>query len=172
MKVLLWKSIEKLGNLGQVVEVKSGYARNFLFPRRLASEDTVSQRRGLEIARRKQEHLEVKHAADAVQLAAALEKMSVSLEVNTTDDGTLYGSVTPTMIADSLKEQGATIEPKQVEIDEPIKQVGYYEVTLSLHKDVKPKLKVWVVSANPPPEGGEKKQGEAAKAEPDAASAG
>lgn len=149
MKVLLWKSIEKLGGLGEVVDVKSGYARNYLFPRRLASEDTPSQRRGLDIARRRQEKLEVKHAQDAVALAAALEKMSVSLEVNTTEDGTLYGSVTPTMVADALKEQGATIEPKQVEIDEPIKQVGYYEVTLNLHKDVKPKLKVWVVSANP-----------------------
>lgn len=149
MKVLLWKSIEKLGTLGDVVEVKPGYARNFLFPKRMATVDTSSQRRALGIARRKHEMLEVKMADDARQLATALEKISISLEVNTTEDGTLYGSVTPTMIADALNEEGAKIEPRTIEIEDAIKQVGYYEVTLSLHKDVKPKLKVWVVSANP-----------------------
>lgn len=149
MKVLLWTSIEKLGTLGDVVEVKPGYARNFLFPKRMATVDTSSQRRALGIARRKHEKLEVKMADDARQLATALGKISVSLEVNTTEDGTLYGSVTPTMIADALNEEGAKIEPKTIEIEDAIKQVGYYEVTLNLHKDVKPKLKVWVVSANP-----------------------
>jgi large subunit ribosomal protein L9 len=151
MKVLLWKSIEKLGNLGQVVEVKPGYARNYLFPQRLATPDTPRQHQALSIARRKQELLERKMAESAQALAAALEKFSVSLEVNTTEDGTLYGSVTPTMIADALREQGARVEPKAIQIDDPIKQVGYYEVLVNLHRDVKPKLKVWVVSANPEP---------------------
>ncbi len=74
MKVLLWKSIEKLGTLGDVVEVKPGYARNFLFPKRMATVDTSSQRRALGIARRKHEMLEVKMADDARQLATALER--------------------------------------------------------------------------------------------------
>jgi large subunit ribosomal protein L9 len=146
---MLWKTIEKLGELGEVVEVKPGFARNYLLPRRLASADTPSQRQALKFARRKQEKLELKQADDAKTLRAALEKISVSLEVNTTEDGKLYGSVTPTMISEALAEQGAKVEPKEIEIGDAIKQVGYYEVTVALHRDVKPKLKVWVVSANP-----------------------
>lgn len=151
MKVLLWEFIDKLGNIGDVVTVKPGYARNFLFPKGWATKDSPTQRAALQVAKRKKEQQEVKRASDARSRAEAIEKISISLEVNTTEDGSLYGSVTPTMIAAALREKGAAVEPKAIEIEEPIKQVGLYEVTVNLHREVKPKLKVWVVSVNPAP---------------------
>lgn len=149
MKILLWEFIDKLGAIGDVVTVKPGYARNYLFPKGWATLDSPSQRKALQVSKRKKEQQEVKRASDARSRAEAIEKISISLEVNTTEDGSLYGSVTPTMIADALREKGAVVEPKAIEIDEPIKQVGLYEVSINLHREVKPKLKVWVVSVNP-----------------------
>jgi large subunit ribosomal protein L9 len=70
--------------------------------------------------------------------------------VNTNEEGHLYGSVTPTMIAEALKDQQLKVEPKSIEIAEPIKQVGTFEVVVNLHREVKPKLKVWVLSTKAP----------------------
>ena len=71
---------------------------------------------------------------------------SVSIEVNTNEEGLLYGGVSPSMIADALKDQGLKVEAKAIEIHEPIKKVGTYEVLINLHREVKPTLKVWVLS--------------------------
>ena len=149
MKILLWETIDKLGKLGDVVSVKDGYARNYLFPRKLATLDKPSQHRALASARKTMDKHEAKRVADAKTLAEQLEKISVSLQVNTTEEGKLYGSVTPTMVSDALAAQGFKIEAKAIDIPDAIKQVGYYEVLLSLHRDTKPKLKLWVVSVNP-----------------------
>lgn len=149
VKILLWETIDKLGKLGEVVNVKDGYARNFLFPRKLATIDAPSQHRALASARKKMEKREAQMASDAKALAEQLEKVSVSLQVNTTEEGKLYGSVTPTMIAEALAAQGYKIEAKAIDIPDAIKQVGFFEVTVNLHRESKPKLKVWVVSANP-----------------------
>ena len=160
MKVLLWNDVEKLGRRGEIVEVKDGYARNYLIPRRLASKPTPSMYKEFELEKRRQNKLEAKLIGDAQQIAERLTQVaSVSIEVNTNDEGHLYGSVTPTMIAEALKDQQLKVEPKAIEIAEPIKQVGTFEVTINLHREVKPKLKVWVLSTKAP-------AGEAAKAEP------
>lgn len=149
VKVLLWETIDKLGKLGEVVNVRDGYARNYLFPRKLATADKPSQHRALASTRKKMEKHEAKMVADARALAEQLEKISVSLQVNTTEEGKLYGSVTPTMVSDALGAQGFKIEAKAIDIPDAIKQVGYYEVILNLHRESKPKLKLWVVSMNP-----------------------
>lgn len=160
MKVLLWNDVEKLGRRGEIVEVKDGYARNYLIPRRLASKPTPSMYKEFELEKRRQNKLEAKLIAGASQVAERLGQIaSVSIEVNTNDEGHLYGSVTPTMIAEALKDQQLKVEPKSIEIAEPIKQVGTFEVTINLHREVKPKLKVWVLSTKAP-------AADAAKAEP------
>ena len=160
MKLLLWNDVEKLGRRGEIVEVKDGYARNYLIPRRLASKPTPSMYKEFELEKRRQNKLEAKLIAGASQVAERLAQIaSVSIEVNTNDEGHLYGSVTPTMIAEALKDHQLKVEPKTIEIAEPIKQVGTFEVSINLHREVKPKLKVWVLSTKAP-------AADAAKAEP------
>jgi len=160
MKVLLWNDVEKLGRRGEIVEVKDGYARNYLFPRRLASKPTKPMYKEFELEKRRQNKLEAKLIAGATQIAERLAQIpSVSIEVNTNEEGHLYGSVTPTMIAEALKDHQLKVEPKTIEVAEPIKQVGTFEVTIHLHREVKPKVKVWVLSSKAPAV-------DAAKAEP------
>jgi len=113
-----------------------------------------------ELEKRRQNKVEAKLVAGATQIAEKLALIpSVSIEVNTNDEGHLYGSVTPTMISEALKDHQLKVEPKAIEIAEPIKQVGTFEVSVNLHREVKPKLKVWVLSTKAP-------AAEAAKAEP------
>ncbi len=147
MQVLLWHTIEKLGKRGDIVTVKDGYARNFLIPRRMASLPTPGQYREFEVEKRRQDQIEVQLVEDAKQVETKLaEVTSLSIEVNTNDEGVLYGSVTPTMISQALVGENMKVDPKSIEILEPIKNIGTYEVTINLHREVKPTLKVWVLS--------------------------
>ena len=147
MKILLWCDIDKLGKRGEIVSVRDGYARNYLFPRRYASEPTPSMYKEFEVEKRRQAKKDAVLISDAGVVAEKLKDVSsVSVEVNTNEEGNLYGAVTPTMIADGLLALGIKIEARAVEIAEPIKQVGTFEVTIKLHRDVQPKVKVWVLS--------------------------
>ncbi|HVR87809.1 MAG TPA: 50S ribosomal protein L9 [Planctomycetota bacterium] len=147
MKVLLWQDVDKLGRRGETVDVREGFARNFLFPRKLASIPTPSMHKEFELAKRRVVKQEAALIGDAKQVAEKLAGVtSVSIEVNTNEEGLLYGGVSPSMVADALKDQGLKVEAKSIEIAEPIKKVGTYEVIINLHRDVKPKLKVWVLS--------------------------
>lgn len=169
MKVLLWNDVDKLGKRGEVVNVKEGFARNYLFPRKLASKDTVSMRKELELAKRRAAKQEAQVVADAKEVAEKLIKVpSVTVEVNANADGVLYGTVTPSMIAEAIKgEQGLKVEPKCVEIAEPIKNIGTYDVQIALHREVKHTLKVWVITTKavkPPSDAKAEKKPEAPKA--------
>jgi len=147
MKVLLWQDVDKLGKRGETVEVKAGFARNFLFPRKLASIPTPSMHKEFELAKRRVVKQEAALIGDAKQVAEKLAGVtSISIEVNTNEEGLLYGAVSPSMVADALKDQGLKVEAKAIEIAEPIKKVGTYEVVINLHREVKPTLKVWVLS--------------------------
>ena len=147
MKVLLWQDVDKLGKRGETVEVKEGFARNFLFPRKLASAPTASMSKEFELAKRRMVKQEAALIGDAKAIAEKLAGVtSVSIEVKTNDEGLLYGAVSPSMVSDALKEQGLKVEAKAIEIAEPIKKVGTYEVAINLHREVKPTLKVWVLS--------------------------
>ena len=161
MKVLLWQDVDKLGKRGETVDVKDGFARNFLFPRKLASIPTPSMHKEFELAKRRSVKQEAALVSDAKAVAEKLGGVaSVSIEVNTNEEGLLYGAVSPSMISDALKDQGLKVEAKAIEIAEPIKKVGTYEVVVNLHREVKPTLKVWVLSTKAvKPE--EKKSGEA-----------
>ena len=127
--------------------MRDGYARNFLFPRKLASIPTPSMHKEFELSKRRVVRQEAAMIGDAKLVAEKLAGVtSVSIEVNTNEEGLLYGAVSPSMIADALKDHGLKVDGKSIEIAEPIKKVGTYEVIVNLHRDVKPKLKVWVLS--------------------------
>jgi large subunit ribosomal protein L9 len=163
MKVLLWQDVDKLGKRGETVDVKEGFARNYLFPRKLASIPTPSMHKEFELAKRRVVKQEAALIGDAKAVAEKLAGVnSVSIEVNTNEEGLLYGAVSPSMVADALKDQGLKVEAKAVEIGEPIKKVGTYDVVINLHRDVKPTLKVWVLSTKAV-KSEEKKAGEAPK---------
>ncbi|SVD96757.1 uncharacterized protein METZ01_LOCUS449611 [marine metagenome] len=147
MQVLLWHTIEQLGKRGDIVTVKDGYARNFLIPRRMASLPTSGQYREFEVEKRRQDQIEVQLIDNAKQVETKLaEVTSLSMEVNTNEEGVLYGSVTPTMISQALLGENMKVEAKNIEISESIKKIGTYEVTINLHREVKPTLKLWVLS--------------------------
>jgi len=163
MKVLLWQDVDKLGKRGETVDVREGFARNYLFPRKLASIPTPSMHKEFELAKRRSVKQEAALITDAKAVAEKLAGVtSVSIEVNTNEEGQLYGAVSPSMVADALKDQGLKVEARSIEIAEPIKKVGTYEVVVNLHREVKPTLKVWVLSTKAvKPE--DKKAGDASK---------
>ena len=145
MKVILRQNFEPLGQIGDVVEVKSGYAQNFLIPRKIAYIALAGNMRALEeekknAAKKIQQEL---HAAET--LASELEKVSVTIPVQVGEEDKIFGSVTTQMIADSLKEKGYDIDKRKIEIEEPIKSLGIYGINIKLHHNVNAKIKVWVV---------------------------
>ena len=106
MKVLLWQDVDKLGKRGETVVVKDGFARNYLFPRKLASIPTPAMHKEFELAKRRTVKQEAALIVDAKAVAEKLAGVtSVSIEVNTNEEGLLYGAVSPSMVADALKDR-------------------------------------------------------------------
>jgi large subunit ribosomal protein L9 len=145
MKIILRQDFEKLGKLGDLVEVKDGYARNFIIPRKIGYLATEGNLKALEEEKKQHVDRQRKELHQAEKLAADLEKTSVTLKMKVGEDEKLFGSVTSQMIADDLKTKGINIDKKIIEIEEPIKALGIYTVNLKLHTGVTGKLKVWVV---------------------------
>jgi large subunit ribosomal protein L9 len=145
MKVILRKEHEKLGQVGSMVEVKPGYARNYLIPKGLAYPATEGNLQALAEEKRQAERRAVKDLKSSEKLAAELEKVSITLQMKVGEDEKLFGSVTSQMIADALKEKGFTIDKRVIDLEEPIKALGIYNVNVKLHQSVTGKVKVWVV---------------------------
>lgn len=145
MKVILRQNFENLGKIGDVVDVKDGYALNYLFPRKIAYAALSGNIRALE---EEKKTLTKKHQQElmaAEKLASELEKISVTLPVQVGEEDKIFGTVTTQMIADALKDKGFKIDKRKIEIEEPIKALGIYGVSLKLHTSVEAKIKVWVV---------------------------
>jgi large subunit ribosomal protein L9 len=145
MKVILRQNYETLGEIGDVVDVKDGFARNYLIPNKIAYAALKGNLKSFEeekktIEKKKQQEF---HAAE--NLASELEKVSVSIPVQVGEEDKLFGTVTTQMIADSLKEKGFDIDKRKIEIEEPIKSLGIYETSIKIHPTVSAKIKVWVV---------------------------
>jgi len=145
MKVILKENHDKLGKIGDVITVKDGYARNFLIPNKIAYMATDGNVRRLEEEKKLFAVKAKKEQVAATELAAEIEKLSLTIPVQVGEDDKLFGSVTSQMIADSLKEKGYEIDKKKIELDEPIKVLGIYTVNVKLHSEVTGKVKVWVV---------------------------
>jgi large subunit ribosomal protein L9 len=145
VEVILLDSIHKLGDRGETVKVKSGYARNFLFPRKLALPATEANRRVF----RENERVLVKRDQVAMEAAreqaAKLGEISVTIGVAVGEEDKLYGSVTALDIVRKLREQGHEVERRQIMLDAPIRQLGVFSVDLRLHREVSVPIKVWVV---------------------------
>lgn len=144
-ELILLSDVEGLGEEGSVVKVHDGYARNYLIPRKLAAAVTAASRKRLEKIRKDREiRLQAEEAAARV-LAARIEAASVSLSAKAGEGEKLFGSVTPAHIADALKLQGIEVERHMILMDEPIKELGVFNISVKTHPQVQATLKVWVV---------------------------
>lgn len=145
MKVILRKNFEQLGKAGDLVDVKDGYARNFLIPRDIASIATTGNIKSLEEEKRQSAKKEAKELEGAQNKAAQLEKVSITIPVKVGEEDKIFGSVTTQMIAEVLKEKGYQIDKRRIELEEPIKSLGIYNVKVKLYQDVSASVKTWVV---------------------------
>jgi large subunit ribosomal protein L9 len=164
MRVLLRKTVKKLGTIGDVVNVKPGYARNYLIPRHLAALPTATNLKAVEIEK-------AKHLAELARVrgeleakAAFLRGREITIAVHANEEGHLYGSVGPAQIVAALAADGVFVEVDQVNLDQPIRQLDKYDVELEFVEGVTAVIHVWVVRAR-------EEGGEAAPAAPAAADA-
>ncbi len=145
MKVILRQDYATLGKIGDVVEVKEGYARNFLIPRKIGYLATPGNLAALEEEKKQLGAREKKELHHAEKMVAELEKVSITMKVKVGEDERLFGSVTAPMIADALQEKGITLDKRAIALEEPIKALGIYTLDVKLHPSVTGKVKVWVV---------------------------
>lgn len=145
MKVILRKDIEQLGKVGQLVDVKDGYALNYLIPRGFAYVAVKGNIRAIVEEKKILEKRNLQELKNAQHLAADLEKISVTIPVQVGEEDKIFGTVTSQMIADSLLEKGYEIDKRKIELEETIKTLGIYTANIKLHQNVTVKIKVWVV---------------------------
>lgn len=145
MKVILLKDVDRVGQAGDVVQVADGYARNLLIPQSQALMATDANMAQFETRRRQHEAIADRERRSAEALAQHLATASLTAQVKVGEGDRLFGSVTTQRIAELLKEQGHDVDRRMIELDEPIRALGVYNVTIRLHMDVKATVKVWVV---------------------------
>jgi large subunit ribosomal protein L9 len=145
MEVILREDIDKLGARGEIVKVAPGYARNFLLPKRLAVTATDANRKIVEQERQAHLRKEAKQKTEADDLGKLLAGTTVTISQKAGENDQLFGSVTAQDIVNALAAKNFTIDRRKVQLEEPIKQLGTYQVALRLHKDVTTEIGVNVV---------------------------
>jgi large subunit ribosomal protein L9 len=145
VQLLLIHNVEHLGRQGDLIEVKPGYALNYLLPQGLATVATDHHKRMVEKHREKLRAIEIEKLSAYRKLADELGKQSITIEANANDEGHLYGSVGPHEIVDSLKSAGFNLAIDQIRLEGPLKELGLYTVKIHLHSEVDASVKVWVV---------------------------
>ncbi|MFQ5769783.1 MAG: 50S ribosomal protein L9 [bacterium] len=145
MKIILKQDFQDLGNIGDIVEVKDGYARNYLIPRQIALQATPKNMNFLEQEKKRAATKETKEKRIAEQLAKKLENISLTATVAVGEEDKVFGAVTSQNIATLLNAKGFDIDRRKIQLEDPLKALGVYEVAIKLHSEVETKIKVWVV---------------------------
>jgi large subunit ribosomal protein L9 len=148
MKVILKQDVEKLGKIGDVVKVAPGYGRNYLIPKKIAVEATPGNVKIIEIQRLAQARRDQRDKTAASLLAREIAKLTVSIRRKAGEEGALYGSVTALDIGEQLAAHKIELDKRKIQLDEPIKTIGEFEVPIRLHREVTVPVKV-VVEAEP-----------------------
>lgn len=149
MKVILRSDVENLGELGDVVEVRAGYGRNYLLPQGHAMLATKSNLKVFERERKKLQEKVESMRAEASTLAEKIQKVSIEIPMRVGENDKLYGSVTTTMICDALEEQGVEVDRRTILLDTPIRTLGEFEVRVRVHAGIIADLDLKVVSDRP-----------------------
>lgn len=145
MKLILREDVEKLGDAGEVVEVKPGYGRNYLIPQGKAEIATPGALKQLELIKEKAERRAELTVEAAQELAERLETTSVTIPVTVGEDEKIHGTITNQDVADALAERDIEIDRRKISLDQDVKTLGEYTATINLLSEIKPQIKVWVV---------------------------
>ena len=145
VELLLAETVPAVGEQGEIVRVKPGFARNYLLPQGLATIATEENKRMVEEHRRRQEEVAQQRVKQMQKLGRELSNYSATIEANANDEGHLYGSIVANDVSKTLKAAGYPVEPEQVRLEGPLKELGKYTVKLQLLPDVEAEVKVWVV---------------------------
>lgn len=137
MEIILLQDVDKLGHKDEIVNVKDGYARNYLIPQKLAVIATSSAKKVLAENKKQRAHKEAKIRQDAEKLANRMTNLKITIGAKASQTGKIFGSVTPLMIAEAIQKSGYEVDRKQIVVsDDHIKEVGNYSVKVKLHKEV------------------------------------
>jgi large subunit ribosomal protein L9 len=149
IKLLLTENVDNLGIVGDVVEVRTGYARNYLYPHGLATNPTEYAMKQVEVRRAEVERQLREEREQRQKLIEKLEGIEITLQRTANEDGHLYGSVSQHDIAEALRVEGFNVHDRDVRIGELIKQLDSYEIPVQIDSDLKTVIKLWVVSDKP-----------------------
>jgi large subunit ribosomal protein L9 len=147
VELLLAEDVASLGKQGDIVQVRRGYARNYLLPQGLATVATENNKRMVEKHRLKLAELAKQKIAELKKLGETISKYSVTIEAQANEEGHLYGSIGANDISKQLKTAGYPVEAEHVRLEGPLKELAMYTVKIQLHADVETEVKVWVVPA-------------------------
>ena len=148
-EVLLTQDVLKLGNMGDIVKVSPGYARNYLFPYELAIPAGIAAKRQIEVLRERAAKAEVQREGKAVGLKKSMEGMSIQIAARVAHENELFGSIGAKDIVQALGKSGIEVDPKQVHLHDKIKRLGRYKVEVRLHKNVGVEINLEVVNSDP-----------------------
>jgi len=147
MKIILLQSYENLGKVGEIINVKPGFARNYLIPNRIASLATKQNIKSLEVFLKAQETKEAKNRINLEALSKKLNLLTLKFSVNIGEDDKMFGSITSQMISDELEKEGYTVDKKEIILEEPIKSSGSYKVIINLGYELDTKIKIKVLAS-------------------------
>ncbi len=145
MKIILRRNYEALGEIGKVIDVRDGYARNFLIPQKVAYPYSTGHMKMVEVEKKAYDAKVNREVHDAQTLAQKINGLEITIEVQAGEEDKLFGSVTSQMIADKLAEKGFEVDRRRVELTEPIKSLGSYKVPVKLHQQVSAEVGVSVI---------------------------
>ncbi|MGD0282270.1 MAG: 50S ribosomal protein L9 [Dissulfurispiraceae bacterium] len=146
MKVILREDVKDLGHIGEMLSVKDGYARNFLLPRGLALEANPRNVKALEHDKRKIQEAVKKAKSGADELSSRISAVTITIRAKAGEEEKLFGSVTAMDLAEALKKEGLDIDRRKIVLEEPIKRLGNYTVSVKVHPEVSAQFTVQVVS--------------------------
>jgi len=145
MKIILLDDINKLGKLGDIVDVKKGYARNFLFPRSLAIKASDKNLKVLEEKKKRRKQELLKEKRDVEELAQRISNISCTIPMAAGEEDKLFGSVTAEHIREAFLSEGINVDKRHIHLTEPIRRLGVYQVEIKLHPELTTTARVWVV---------------------------
>ena len=145
MKIILLHDVKSLGKEGDSLKVKDGYARNYLIPRKLAIQHTAGANKIIEAKQKRVKIIAEKEKQEKELLGKKISKLSINIRMESGVNDTLFGTITPDMISNVLKQEDIIVDKKCVVIKEPIKKLGVYTVEMKLHPEVKIDTRIWVV---------------------------
>ena len=146
MQVLLRSDVDRLGHIGDVVDVKPGYARNYLLPQGLAIQVTPGNLRRVEILKQRAEEERCAREQELSELSENLKNVSITIAARANEEGHLFGSVSAARIAEVLQAEGYKVDERMVQIEEPLREVGVVEVPIRLGPELATSCKVWIVA--------------------------